>query len=71
MRQIAKPVWPHRRPTGTQTVTALVIPPPTQSNQAFLVQLPRMPCPIGTRSVPKMFLSALRSASATQRPAGG
>ncbi len=40
MREIAKPVWPHHRPAGTETVTALVILPPTQSNQLFASSCP-------------------------------
>lgn len=70
MRQIAKPLWPLHHPTGTRTVTALVILPPTQSNQLSPVRLPRMPCPIGTRSVPEMFLPVLCLGSTTQKRFG-
>lgn len=65
-RQIANLPWPHHAPTGAQTVTALVILPPTRSIQLSPVQLPRRPCPTGTQSVAEVFLSVLSPGSTTQ-----
>lgn len=39
-RQIAEPARPRRRPTGTRTEAALVIFPPTQSNQLSSANYP-------------------------------